>query len=55
MSDLMLTDAEKERLQQLREKLVTELLPMVKKVEAISQELLSIMSAAKERKKSILN
>ena len=55
MSDLMLTDSEKERLQQLRDKLVTELLPMVKKVEAISQELLSIMNAAKERKKSILN
>ncbi|NUM54156.1 MAG: hypothetical protein HUU46_10975 [Candidatus Hydrogenedentes bacterium] len=55
MSDLMLTEDEKQRLQQLREKLVTELLPMVKKVEAISQELLSIMSSAKERKKRILN
>lgn len=55
MSDLMLTEAEKERLQLLRDRLVSELLPMVKKVEAISQELLSIMTAAKERKKSILN
>ncbi len=55
MSDLMLTDDEKLRLQQLREKLVMELLPMVKKVEAISQELLAIMSTAKDRKKRILN
>ena len=55
MSDLMLTDAEKERLQMLRDRLVTELLPMVKKVEAISQELLQIMTVAKERKKRILN
>lgn len=55
MSDLMLTEEEKLRLQQLREKLVTELLPMVKKVEAISQELLAIMSTAKDRKKRILN
>ncbi|MCC6155144.1 MAG: hypothetical protein IT367_15360 [Candidatus Hydrogenedentes bacterium] len=55
MSDLMLTDEEKLRLQQLREKLVMELLPMVKKVEAISQELLAIMSTAKDRKKRILN
>lgn len=55
MSDLMLTDDEKVRLQQLREKLVMELLPMVKKVEAISQELLAIMSTAKDRKKRILN
>ena len=55
MSDSMLTEEEKLRLQQLREKLVTELLPMVKKVEAISQELLAIMSTAKDRKKRILN
>ena len=55
MSDLMLTEEEKLRLQQLREKLVTELLPMVKKVEALSQELLAIMSTAKDRKKRILN
>lgn len=55
MSDLMLTDDEKLRLQQLREKLVMELLPMVKKVEAISQELLAMTSTAKDRKKRILN
>ena len=55
MSDLMLTEEEKLRLQQLREKLVTERLQMGKKVEAISQELLAIMSTAKDRKKRILN
>jgi hypothetical protein len=55
MGDLMLTEAERARLQALREKLVYELLPMVKKVEAISQELLAILTSAHERRRSQLN
>lgn len=49
MDDLTLTDDEKQRIYALRQRLVFELLPLVRKVEAISQELLNIMNEAKAR------
>lgn len=49
MNELTLTDDEKQRIYALRQRLVFELLPLVKKVESISQELLNIMNEAKAR------
>lgn len=49
MNELTLTEDEKQRIYALRQRLVFELLPLVKKVESISQELLNIMNEARAR------
>lgn len=55
MADFVLTEAEKQRLQDIRMKLLNELLPTIKKIETLSRELLTIVTEAKERNKRILN